>query len=114
MSAGYADQYIEQGTTVNIQLALEDYCDVSYNLGNFFVRSQARTSYTTANAAIVFSASVYDAANGIIQLSLDAGTCSQVKPGKLLYDVLLIDKGSGAVTRVLEGTLFVSPSVTQM
>jgi hypothetical protein len=113
MSAGYVDQFIEQGTTVTIQIALDDYCDVSYDLTNFSVRSQARRSYYSANATINFSASVYDAANGIIQLYLDAGSCAVVPPGKLVYDVNLIDNTSGAITRVLEGVLHISPRVTQ-
>ena len=112
MSAGYVDQYIEQGTTVNLLISIDDYCNESYDLSNFIVQSKAKTSYYTANAAITFSASVYDAANGIIQLYLDAGSCAAVAPGKLVYDVTLTDIGSGAVTRILEGVIYVSPSAT--
>lgn len=114
MSVGFSDLYIEQGTTVNLQLSLEDYFDDMFDISNFTVQSQARTSYTAANATISFNASVYDGANGVIQLSLDAYTCSTIPSGRYFYDVILIDQGSGSITRILEGILYVSPQITQI
>ena len=55
-----------------------------------------------------------DANNGIIQLSLDAPTLSNVAPGKYVYDVkVATTSGTPTVTRVLEGQVIVSPDVTR-
>ena len=113
MAAGYQELLIEQGTTFTTQITLDDSFGNAFNLTNFTVASQARKSYYSANPSIVFNASVYDASNGIIQLSANAATTANVTPGKLVYDVLITDTSSGTVTRVLEGQIFVTPSVTR-
>ena len=113
MPAGYQDLYLEQGATFTTQITLDDNTGAPYNLTNFTVASQARKSYYSANASITFNASIYDASNGVIQLSANAATTANVTPGKLVYDVLITDTASGTVTRVLEGQIFVTPSVTR-
>jgi len=109
---GYSDQYLEQGSTFNTQITLDDVYNQPMNLSGFSVSSEARKSYYSANATIVFDSTVYDAANGIIQLSLDAATSANVPAGRLVYDVVLTQANTGLVTRVLEGLVYVSPSVT--
>ena len=64
MPAGYQDQYIEQGTTFNSQISLDDSNGTSYNLTGFTIKSQARRSYYSANAAINFTVQIPDANNG--------------------------------------------------
>ena len=59
-----------------------------------------------------FNASIYDAANGIIQLSANSATTANVPAGKLVYDVIIKDNISNNVTRVVEGQIIVSPGVT--
>lgn len=113
MPAGYQELYIEQGTTFTTQITLDDNMGGAFNLTGYTVASQARKSYYSANASIVFNASVYDANNGIIQLTANAASTSVVSPGKLVYDVMVTDTVSGNVIRVLEGQIFVSPSVTR-
>jgi hypothetical protein len=83
------------------------------NLTNFSVNSQARKSYYSANASIVFNTSIFDAANGVISLYADANTTSNVVAGNYVYDVKVTDLFVGSVTRVLEGRLFVTPGVTR-
>jgi hypothetical protein len=114
MPAGYQDLFLEQGTTFTTQLTLNDVTGVPYDLNNFTVKSQARTSYYAANATIIFVSSVFDANNGIIQLLADSTVTSNVSPRqKLVYDVIIKDNTSNTVTRVLEGQIFISPAVTK-
>jgi tetrahydromethanopterin S-methyltransferase subunit H len=113
MPAGYVDQYIEQGTTFTSELSLNDVNGNPYNLNGYTVRSQARRSYYSSNASITFTSTVLDANNGIIRLSANSGITSNVKAGKLVYDVVLIETSTNNVTRILEGQIFVSPTVTR-
>ena len=114
MPAGYQDLFLEQGATFTTQMTLADNTGAPYNLNGFTVRSQARTSYYSSNTAINFSTSIPDANNGVIQLSADAATTANVSSiQKLVYDVIITEIGTGNVTRVLEGQIFVSPSVTR-
>jgi len=114
MPAGYSDQYIEQGTSFTTQLTLDDSYGAPFNLNGFTVKSQAKTSYYSSNAVLTFVASVFDANNGVIQLSADSANTSALPPGKLVYDVIIKDNSSNNITRVLEGQIFVSPAVTSM
>lgn len=113
MAAGYQDQYLEQGTTFTSQMTLDDVNGRPYDLSEFSVRSEAKRSYYSANATIVFNAEIYDANNGIIRISANAATTSNVPAGKLVYDVIIVENETGVVTRVLEGQIFVSPAVTR-
>ena len=113
MPAGYQDLFLEQGTTFTTSLTLEDSYGSPYNLTDFTVRSQAKKSYYAANTTLEFTANILDANNGIIELQATAPVTANVSAGKLVYDVLLIQTSTGSVSRVLEGQIFVSPSVTK-
>jgi hypothetical protein len=113
MAASYVDQYLEQGSTFTNQLTLTDSYGNPYNLSLFTVQSQAKKSYITSNVAINFVSTISDAANGVVTLSLPATTSSTVPYGEFVYDVIITDP-YGAVTRVLEGRVFVSPGVTNI
>ena len=111
MAAGYQDIFMEQGVTYVNQITLDDNTGAPYNLTGFTVRSQAKKSYYSANPTIVFNATVYDANNGIIQLTANSAVTSNVPAGKLVYDVVIAT--GNTTTRVLEGQIFVSPAVTK-
>jgi hypothetical protein len=113
MPAAYSDLYLEQGTTFVTSVTLDGNNGEPYNLNYFTVRSQARRSYYSSNATLTFTSTITDAANGVIQLSATPSVTANVPAGKLVYDVLLTDSNSETVTRVLEGQIFVSPSVTR-
>jgi hypothetical protein len=113
MAAAYQDQYIEQGTTFNTQITLDDNTGTPYDLRGFTVYSQAKRSYYSSNAVIQFTSTLYDAQNGVIQLYASNTTTSMLPTGKMVYDVIIVD-GSSNVTRVLEGQIFVSPGVTNV
>jgi hypothetical protein len=111
MAAGYADQYLEQGSTFNSQLTLTDDYGNPYNLSNFTVYSSAKKSYTSSNVAMTFTVTTVNAGAGIVALSLDAPTTANVPYGKYVYDVIVKDQFN-VVSRILEGQIFVSPGVT--
>lgn len=113
MPAGYQDQYIEQGTTFNSQITLDDSNGTAYNLTGFTIKSQARRSYYSANASINFTVSFPDANAGIVLLSANSAVTANVASGKYVYDVMITETSTKLVTRVLEGQIFVSPCATR-
>jgi len=112
MSAGYVNQFLNQGETFSTSLTLDDAYGNPYNLTGFTVKSQARRSYYSANATINFVTNISDANNGIITLSANSAITANVPAKTLVYDVFIKDS-SNNVTRVLEGQIFVSPAVTK-
>jgi hypothetical protein len=111
MPAAYQNLYLEQGTTFNTTITLDDVYGNVYNLSNYTASSQMRYSYYTSNVTAVFTASL-DPLAGVISLSLDAPTTSNISPGRYVYDTIITDMNNN-VTRVLEGIVDVSPSVTR-
>lgn len=107
---------MERGATFTSQLTLTDNNGLPYNLNNFNVFSYAKPSYISTNVALNFTANVVNANSGTLQISANAAATANVvtnSVNKLVYDVILVDTtGSGNITRVLEGQIFVSPSVS--
>ena len=112
MSAGYQDLFLEQGTTFTTSLTLDDSYGSPYNLTDFTVKSYAEKSYYSANTTLVFTASVLDANNGVIQLAANSATTANVPAGRLVYDVMIKQTSTGVITKVLEGQIIVTPTVT--
>lgn len=77
---------------------------------------QIRTGYATPTAAIELSTSngriTLNAATGTITLTLSASETSTLPPGRYVYDVEMTS-GGGQVTRLLGGTVIVTPEATR-
>jgi hypothetical protein len=115
MAAGTLDFTIEQGATFNLLLTWE-IDDVPVNITNWTARLQARVdvedtevilSLTTSNGGITLGG-----AAGTISLDQTATQTALLPAGTYVYDLELIS-GVGAVTRLVQGELNISPEVTR-
>jgi hypothetical protein len=98
---------IDQGTSFNTIISLTDESGNPLNLSAYTGQAKLRVSYASVNSTS-FNVTL---ANGQIYLALDANTTSTLTRSRYIYDVILTD-GSGNVTRVLEGTVYVDQAVT--
>ena len=112
MAAGYNDIDIDKRASYTTQITLADQYGTPFNLTGFTVKSQAKKSYYSPIIVLTFTSSIVDAANGIIELDLTANTTANLAPGKLVYDIIVTDTVTQFITRVMEGQIFVAPSVT--
>lgn len=102
---------IDKGTTF---IEYINYIDNSKNpisLQGYTVAGQMRRSFYSANA-ITFSASIVDAANGNVQISLTAAETANIKDGRYVYDIEATNNIT--VKRVSEGLVTVYPGVTNV
>jgi hypothetical protein len=115
MAAGTLDFTIEQGATFNLLLTWK-IDDVPVNITNWSARLQARVdvedaevilSLTTANGGITLGGAL-----GTISLDQTATQTALLPAGTYVYDLELIS-GVGAVTRLVQGELNISPEVTR-
>jgi hypothetical protein len=111
MPAAYSNLYLEQGSTFNTTITLDDVYGDNYNLVGFTANSQIRKSYYSSNATAVFTATI-DANSATISLSLPSTTTANISPGRYVYDTTITDTNRN-VTRILEGVIDVSPCVTR-
>jgi hypothetical protein len=107
----YAELHIDQGTTFNSTITLtDDTTNANLNLVNYTARSKMRRSYYSANSKTI-TCSITDAPNGKLTISLTSANTSALVPGRYVYDIELVDPAN-SVSRIMEGTAFVSPGVT--
>jgi hypothetical protein len=116
MAAGTLDFTIEQGATFNLLLTWE-IDGVPVNITNWTARLQARIDIeetetvlsltTTAGGGITLGG-----AAGTISLDQTATQTALLPAGEYVYDLELIS-AVGAVTRLVQGELNISPEVTR-
>lgn len=102
--AMYADLYADQGSYFSTVINVATAASADFNLTNYTVRGTIRKSYSST-LSYSFVASITNAANGEITLSLDSLTTTAIKPGRYVYDVEVIANATGNVTRVVEGQI---------
>jgi hypothetical protein len=124
MPAGIADLLIQQGETFSRVITLKDNqtVPVPINLTGYTARASIRqtadSSSVTADFVCTFDP---DRSTGIITISLSdavttaistAGKADYSKLAKYTWDMEIVS-ASGVVTRILNGTVTVSPEVTR-
>jgi hypothetical protein len=108
--AAYSELNIEQYSTFNTTINVEDPSGNSVNLYGYTAASQMRKSYYSTSSNTL-TATITGNANGEITLSMTAANTALLSPGRFMYD-LVITTGS-TKTRVVEGIINVLPGVTQ-
>ena len=108
--AAYSELNIEQYSTFNTTINVEDPSGDAVNLYGYSAASQMRKSYYSSSANTL-TATITGNANGEITLSMTAANTALLTPGRYMYD-LVITTGS-TETRVVEGIINVLPGVTQ-
>ena len=112
--AAYVELYMDQGTTFNNIINLtNDTTNANVNISGYIVKSQMRRSYFSANATANIVCVVTDPSLGEISMTLDAANTNNIKAGRYLFDVETVDL-SNTVTRILEGIITVTPSITKI
>lgn len=106
MPAIYKDLYVEQRATFNETIT----ANVS-NL-NGVTSGQIRNSYYATNTSASFVSSM-NVQNSTVTIQLSANTTANIAAGRYVYDVIVNDTANNIITRVLEGIVEISPSVTR-
>ena len=112
--AEYVELYIDQGsdfsTTVNIN---DDNTNLPQNVTGYVVTSSLRRSVFSPNTSANLTCTVFDAPNGEFLITLTAGQTANLRSGSYLFDVKVYDTLSSTSSRLIEGVMFVTPSVTR-
>jgi hypothetical protein len=110
--ASISNLFVDQGSDYSNIITIASSTGAPLDLTNYTVASQMRKSYGSSSY-YTFTASVYDAANGKIRLRLAASISVDIPAGRYLYDIEITNTVTQAKTRVLEGTVIVTPEITK-
>lgn len=80
------------------------------NLSGYQVSSQMR-KHAGSSSAVSLGATVYNASLGQVKVSMAKTETGALKPGRYVYDVLVINT-SGTTERVVEGMVLVKEGAT--
>lgn len=110
--ASYAELIVDQGSTFNTILTLtDDTTNLPINVSGYIINSNIKKSYYSTNNTAVFTATINDAANGNVTISLSSNVSTNIKAGRYVYDVKATSPAN-VVTRIVEGILTVTPRVS--
>jgi len=98
---------IDQGTDYSITFNVADNDGNDIDFTGYTGEAQFRKHYTS-NIAYAFDVTV---ANGAVSLAANSVLTSSVSAGRYVYDCILTDN-AGVVSRLVEGIVTVSPSVS--
>lgn len=103
----------DKGSSFAAIIDLKDPNGLPLDITSQSFRAQFRKSYLSENATN-FVCQTVSSASGKISINLTPGTTAGIKAGRYVYDVEMYNTttGSSNVTRVLEGQIEFTPSVT--
>ena len=110
--AAYTEITIEQGANLTSIITVNDPQGDAVNLTTYSASSQLRKSYYSSSANTL-TATITGNSNGQITLSMTVANTANLTPGRYVYDLVIINSLDNSITRVVEGTAVVLPSVTR-
>jgi hypothetical protein len=110
--AAYSEITIEQGANLTSTITVNDIQGDAVNLSTYTASSQIRKSYYSSSANTL-TATITGNSNGQITLSMTAANTANLTPGRYVFDLIITNSVDNSVTRVIEGTATVLPSVTR-
>lgn len=110
----YVELYMDQGAdfSTTIQINSEDN-NLAQNLTGYIVTSQMRKSLVSINATADLVCTIPQANTGEIFVELDAANTANIPAGTYFFDVKVYDTVAGLRSRLIEGVMFVTPSITR-
>lgn len=110
--ASQVELFCDQGTDFSYALDLSNDDNTPINLTGYTFTSSIRKSYYSSGVTANLTVTVISAAGGNVQISMNAATTANIKAGRYLYDVKMIN-GSSVTSRVIEGIITVYPQITK-
>ncbi len=109
-----ANLYVDQGTDFLTSLELETSTGEEFPIAGKEFYCQVRKVFSSA---IAFEANTEQVINGVtntLNLIITADMTKNIEPGKYQYDVLMKTTSNGQVAKILEGLMFILPSITKI
>lgn len=109
--AAISNLYIDQGSDYQITVSMTGADGSALNLTGASFLAQLRRSHGSSTVQGTFS-TAHDSTGGNLTLTLTDTVSASIAEGRYFYDVLMTDN-VGSKTRVLEGQVTVTPSVSR-
>lgn len=108
----YAELVVDQGATYETTIDLIADDGTAVNVAGYVFSGQIRKSYYSQSPTANLTLTISNAANGNVIMSLNSATTANIKAGRYVYDVKMIDVAN-TTTRIVEGIITITPQVTK-
>ena len=110
--ATISNLFIDQDADFTTTVTVNDSTGTALDLTNYTALAMIRKSYQSSTATTFTSAFVSPRTTGQITISLTDTQTAALESGRYVYDLVITD-ASGNKTRVVEGIVTVTPSVSR-
>jgi len=112
--AAIANLRIDQGATFSSDVTVSDTDGSAFNLTGYTASAKMAKGYASTRTRTTMTTAIADdPTTGVITLSLTADQTNALDaPARYVYDVEITQTLDSTITRVIEGIITVSPSVT--
>jgi hypothetical protein len=112
--SNYVELYMDQGADFSTTISINnENNNTPQSLSGYQVTSKIRRSLLSINATANLTCSIPTPNTGEIFLSLDAGNTANIPAGTYFFDVKIYDTNTVTTSRLIEGVIFVTPSITR-
>ena len=110
--AEFLELYMDQGADFSTTISLnDDDTNVPQNVAGYVVTSHMRKSLLSTNTTASFQCSILNAGDGELLMEMSAANTANIKAGSYFFDVKVYE--SNTYTRLIEGVIYVTPSITR-
>ena len=112
--AATANLRIDQGATFTTDVTVIGSSGDVFDLTGYSASAKLAKGYSSTRTRISFTTTIAtDATTGVVTLKLTADQTNTLEaPARYVYDVEIVKSSDSTVTRVIEGIITVSPSIT--
>ena len=111
--SNYVELYMDQGANFNTTIQINnENNNTPQNLSGLVVTSQMRKSFLSQNVTAHFVCTP-EGNTGVITMTLDSANTSNIEPGTYFFDMKVYNTNAVTTSRLIEGIIFVTPSITQ-
>ena len=112
MTAATHNLTIDQGSDFAIDLVVKEDNAIK-NLTGYSARAQMRNTKGASAVAATFTCTVPNASAGEVKMQLTNSASSAISAGKNYYDLEIYTASDVIVSRLMEGTVILTPEVTR-
>ena len=112
MTAAAYNLKIDQGSDFALDLVVKEDNAIK-NLTGYSARAQMRNTKGASAVAATFTCTVPNASAGEVKMQLTNSASSAISAGKYYYDLEIFTASDVRVSRLMEGTVILTPEVTR-
>tara|TARA_B100001094_G_C18142049_1_gene778466 strand:+ start:785 stop:1126 length:342 start_codon:yes stop_codon:yes gene_type:complete len=111
--AAIANLRVERGSTFSSDVTVKDSDGTVFNLTGYSASASLAKGFDDSfYGRTSFTCTITTPTSGIITLELTADQTNALESGRYVYDLEILRTSDSTITRVIEGIITVSPSVT--